>query len=450
VTPTAADTGDMARVAAALQQRWPESMPQPSLSRVAMLVDLLGAPQRAYPVIHLTGTNGKTSTARMIDALLRAFGVRVGRYTSPHLQAVNERIAIDGVPISDERFVATYDDIAPYVELVDQRSDTTMSTFEVLTAMAFAAFADTPVDVAVVEVGLGGSWDATNVADGRVAVVTPIGMDHAALLGDTLAEIASEKAGIVKAEATLIAAAQEIEAAEVLLRKAAEVGAVVAREGLEWGVLDRAVAVGGQLVRLQGLGGIYDEIFLPLHGAHQAQNAATALAAVEAFFGAGGTTGAIDIDAVRAGFSESSSPGRLEAVRSAPTVLLDAAHNPAGMAATVQALSDGFDFRRLIGVVAVLGDKDVLGILAALEPVLDAVVVTANSSPRALPVDDLAALAAEVFGEERIVVEPRMDDALETAIGLAEEQAGDGPLAGAGVLVTGSVVTAGDARALLA
>lgn len=438
----------LARVEAELARRWPESMPQPSLDRIALLVDLLGQPQRAYPVVHITGTNGKTSTARMVDGLLRAFGLRVGRYTSPHLQSVTERIAVDGQPLPAERFVTAYDDIAAYAALVDERSDVGMSTFEVLTAMAYAAFADVPVDVAVVEVGLGGSWDATNVADGRVAVVTPIGMDHAAILGPTITDIATEKAGIIKAGATLIAAAQEIPAAEVLLRRAAEVGAAVAREGMEWGVLDRQVAVGGQLLRLQGLGGAYEDVFIPLHGAHQAQNAATALAAVEAFLG-GGTAGAIDAEAVRTGFAETTSPGRLEAVRSAPTVLLDAAHNPAGMAATVAALTDGFDFRRLVAVVAVLGDKDVLGILHTLEPAVDAVVVTTNTSPRVLSVDDLAALAVEVFGAERVVVETRLDDALETAIALAEEGSEGGPLSGAGVLVTGSVVTAGDARALL-
>lgn len=442
------DRDDMARVEAELRTRWPESKIDPTLDRIRALVDLLGDPQRAYPVIHVTGTNGKTSTARMIDALLRGFGLRVGRFTSPHLTSVRERISVDGRPIDVRRFVDTYDDIAPYVDLVDKEQPNPLSYFEVLSGMAFAAFAEAPVDVAVLEVGLGGSWDTTNVADGRVAVVTPVALDHMKILGETVGEIATDKAGIVKPDSVAVLAAQPPEAAEALLRRAAEVGATVAREGSEFGVVRRSVAVGGQVLALQGLGGVYDEIFLPLHGAHQAQNAVVALAAVEAFLGAGGETGIIDLDTVRQAFATVSSPGRLEALRSAPTVLVDAAHNPAGAAATVAALGESFSFRRLVGVVGVLGEKDVHGILAALEPALDEIVVTENSSPRRLPVDDLAALAVEVFGADRVAVEPRLDDAIETAVQLAEE--GEDHLGGSGVLVTGSVVTAGEARTLLA
>ncbi len=438
-------TDELRRVEAALGKRWPESDIEPSLELIAALTDSLGEPQRAAPVIHITGTNGKTSTARMVDSLLQAFGLRVGRFTSPHLESTTERITIDGVPLSAERFAAAYDEVLPFVELVDKAHDRTMSYFEVLTAMAYVTFADAPVDVAVIEVGLGGSWDATNVADGQVAVATPISLDHTRLLGSTLTAIATEKAGIIKAGATLVTALQPAEAAEVLLRRALEVEASVAREGLEFGVVERAVAVGGQSLVLQGLGGTYDQVFLPLHGPHQAANAAAALAAVEAFFG-GGPRGRIDIDAVREGFAAATSPGRLEPVRSAPTVLVDAAHNPGGMQATVAALADAFDFRRLIAVVAVLTEKDARGILEALEPAVDTVVVTQNSSPRSVPVDDLAALAVAVFGADRVDVTPRLDDALEMAIRLAEEEV---PLSGVGVLVTGSVVTAGEARALL-
>jgi dihydrofolate synthase/folylpolyglutamate synthase len=436
---------EFARVDAALRSRWPESKLDPSLDRIRALVDLLGSPQQAYPVVHVAGTNGKTSTARMVDALLRAFGLRVGRFTSPHLASVTERISIDGEPVSPGRFVELYDDIAPYLELVDSDQPVALSYFEVLTAMGFVAFADTPVDVAVVEVGLGGTWDSTNVADGRVAVVTAVALDHQAYLGDTVAAIAGEKAGIIKPDAVAVLAAQQPEAAEVLLRRAADVGAEVAREGVEFGVVRRVLAVGGQQVVLQGLGGVYDEVFLPLHGPHQAANAALALAAVEAFFGAG-AEGSLNIDAVRSGFAAASSPGRLETVRTAPTVLLDAAHNPHGMAATVAALGESFGFRRLIGVVAVLDDKDATGMLTVLEPVLDEIVVTSNASPRALSADELAAVAVEVFGADRVVVEPRLDDAIEQAVALAEE--GDTP-AGSGVLITGSVVTAGEARTLL-
>jgi dihydrofolate synthase/folylpolyglutamate synthase len=430
----------------ALAGRFPsEDKMEPDLERITLLMDMLGSPQKAYPVIHISGTNGKTSTARITDSLLRSFGLRVGRYTSPHLESVTERITIDGVPLTEEQFTEAFDDIAPYVELVDSRMPVKMTFFEVLTAMAYAAFADTPVDVAVIEVGLGGLWDATNVVQAATCIVTPIGLDHVPLLGTTIAEVAAEKAGIIHEGATVVLSAQQPEAAEVLLRRAVEVGATVAREGLEFGVVDRATAVGGQLVTLQGLSGTYDEMFLPLFGEHQAANAAAALAAVEVFLG-GGESRQIDPEAVREGLADARSPGRLEVVRTSPTVVLDAGHNPHGMAATVRALADAFSFTKLVGVVACLADKDVRGMLEVLEPALTSIVVTTNSSPRALPVDDLMALAVDVFGEDRVAAEDRLDDALDTAVQLAEDEVDYG---GAGVLVTGSVVTVGEARALL-
>jgi dihydrofolate synthase / folylpolyglutamate synthase len=433
------------RVQAALATRYPaEDRMVPDLVRMALLLDLLGSPQRAYPSIHLTGTNGKSSTARMVDALLQAANLRTGRYTSPHLESVTERIALDGIPLSEERFVEVFDEIEPYVQLVDERSEDRMTFFEVLTAMAFAAFADAPVDVAVLEVGLGGRWDATNVVHAQTCVVLPVGMDHAALLGPTLADVAAEKAGIVHEGATVVLAQQPVEAASVLLARCVEVGATVAREGLEFGVVERRPAVGGQLLTLQGLAGRYEEVFLPLHGAHQAANAAAALAAVEAFIGNG--TSALDAELVAEGFAGVASPGRLEVVRTSPTVLLDAAHNPAGMAATVAAVGESFAFTTLVAVVACLADKDVEGMLEALEPAVSAVVVTENASPRRMPVDALQSLAVEVFGEDRVLVEDRLDDALDTAVARAEADAVYG---GAGVLVTGSVVTVGEARALL-
>ncbi len=433
------------RVTAALAGRFPsESEMAPDLNRIRLLTDLMGSPQMAYPSVHLTGTNGKTSTARMVDALVRAFGLRPGRYTSPHLHAVTERITVDGDPLSDERFTEVFDEVLPYVELVDARSPVRVSFFEVLTAMAFAAFADAPVDLALLEVGLGGSWDATNVVQAATCIVLPVGLDHVPLLGTTLGEIALEKAGIIHPGATVVLAAQQPAAAEVLLHRCVEVGATVAREGLEFGVVDRRTAVGGQLVSLQGLAGRYDEVFLPLHGAYQAQNAACALAAVEAFLGGG--TGSLDPEAVRQGFADVSSPGRLEVVRSSPTVLVDAAHNPHGMAATVSALGDAFSFTYLVAVVACLADKDARAMLEVLEPAVSAIVVTESSSPRRLPVEELRAIAEELFGDERVHVEDRLDDALDLAISLADGEAAYG---GVGVLVTGSVVTAGEARTLL-
>ena len=445
MTADSADAAALQRVDAALRARWPESRIAPSLDRIGALMDVLGEPQTAYPVVLVAGTNGKTSTVRMVEAVLRGFGLRTGRYTSPHLESMLERIALDGEPLSAEQFVAAYDEIAPYVELVDSRNDIPLSFFEVLTGMAYAAFADAPIDVAVVEVGMGGSWDATNVADAQVPVVMPIALDHTDYLGSTVDDIAVEKAGIVKHDALAVLAQQQsLEAAEAVLRRTVDVGATVAREGIEFGLLRRDVAVGGQMLDLQGIGGNYEEVFLPLHGPHQAHNAACALAAAEAFLGGGRER--IDVDVVRQAFAGVTSPGRLEVVRRSPTVLLDAAHNPAGAAATTAAIHDAFTFTRLIGVIAVLAGKDARGILEALEPVLAEVVVTQNSSPRTLPADELAALAVDVFGADRVEVVPRMDDALDNAVTLAEEE---GDLGGAGVLVTGSIVTVGDARTLL-
>ncbi|WP_068003607.1 bifunctional tetrahydrofolate synthase/dihydrofolate synthase [Nocardia pseudobrasiliensis] len=451
----------MALVEAELDQRWPETKIEPSLARIAALMDVLGSPQRGYPTIHIAGTNGKTSVTRMIDALLTALHRRTGRITSPHLQLATERIAIDNAPITPGRYVEIYRELQPYIEMIDKQSEAAggpkMSKFEVLTAMAYAAFAEAPVDVAVVETGLGGTWDATNVIDGQVAVITPIGLDHTEFLGPDLTSIAGEKAGIIKKapadalvprETVAVIGEQEPEAMEVLLRRAVETDSAVARAGSEFRLLSRRVAVGGQVLELQGLGGVYDEIFLPLHGEHQAQNALLALAAVEAFFGAGAQK-QLDIDAVRAGFASAVSPGRMERMRSAPTIFLDAAHNPAGARALAAALTDEFDFRKLVGVVAVLADKDAAGILDAFEPIFDEIVVTTNGSPRALDVDDLANLAVQRFGDERVVTAPTLADAVETAIAIAEE-AGDGgePVSGAGIVITGSVVTAGAARSL--
>src|SRR5688572_18653896 len=365
-TPRLAET--FAEVEDALLSRWPETRMEPSLDRIRAFTDLLGDPQRTYPVIHLTGTNGKTSTSRMIDTLLRSLDLRTGRFTSPHVERMNERISIDGEPLGDEEFVAAFNDVAPYLELVDREQEHPLSFFETVVAMGYAAFADAPVDVAVVEVGMGGTWDATSVADAQVAVVLPVAIDHAQYLGDTPADIALEKAGIIKPGSFAVLAEQRPEVAELLMRRAAEVGATVVREGLEFGVVSRVPAVGGQMVSLQGLRARYDDVFLPLYGAHQAQNAAVALAAVEAFAVSGEQSQPLDAELVRAAFAEVTSPGRLEIIRRSPTILLDAAHNPHGAEAVAAALEDSFTFSPLIGVVGVLADKDPEGILAALEP----------------------------------------------------------------------------------
>lgn len=457
VEPSPDEIAALLQVEHLLDQRWGETKIEPSLTRINALLELLGSPQRGYPAIHVAGTNGKTSVVRMIDALLTAFSRRTGRTTSPHLQSAVERIAIDGEPISPARYVETYAEIEPFVQMVDASSQAdggpAMSKFEVLTGMAFAAFADAPVDIAVVEVGLGGRWDATNVVHAPVAVITPIGIDHVDYLGEDIAGIAAEKAGIMHrsedelSDTVAVIARQTPEVMEVLLAQSVRADAAVARENSEFAVRSRQLAIGGQLLELQGLGGVYPDIFLPLHGEHQAHNAVLALAAVEAFFGAGAER-QLDLETVRAGFAAVRSPGRLERMRSSPTVFIDAAHNPAGAAVLAQALAEDFDFRYLVGVVSVLGDKDVDGILAALEPAFDRIVVTHNGSPRALDVETLTVAAARWFGDDRVVTTETLEDAIETATALVDEFDSEGEASGAGIVITGSVVTAGAARTL--
>ena len=453
---TRTDLANLSMAEAQLEQRWPETKIDPSLERIEMLMDLLGSPQRAYPTIHVAGTNGKTSVVRMVESLLRAFHRRTGRTTSPHLQLITERIAIDGKPIHPRVFAETWQDIKPYVEMVDEKTGIPMSEFEVLTAIAYAAFADAPVDVGVVEVGLGGRWDATNVIDSDVAVITPVGLDHRDYLGDTIAEIAGEKAGIIKPRRTddedviapkeniAIVAEQDPEAMPVILQRAVDTETAVARAGVEFGVVESRVAVGGQMLTINGLSGRYEDIMLPLSGEHQARNAATALAAVEAFFGAA-PGHQLDQEAVRAGFAAVTSPGRLERVRSAPTTFIDAAHNPHGIKALSDALGRDFNFDRLIGVVGILSDKDADGILAILNERLDEVVITQNTSPCAIPAEELAERARDIFGDERVHEIDSLPTAIELAVELAEEA---DVQSGSGIIITGSVVTAGEARTL--
>ena len=437
---------ELSRVEDVLESRWPETKIDPSLDRISHLMTLLGDPHLAYPVIHITGTNGKTSTARMIESLLHSMGLRTGLVTSPHLHQVTERIRVSGEPISAQTFVDVYDELEPYLAIVDNESlaagGPAMSYFEVLTGMAFAAFADAPVDVAVVEVGMGGTWDATNVVSPQVSVVTPIGMDHTEYLGDTVVKIAIEKSGIIKSDSIAVLSYQDPGPAEVLLARAATVDAMVARQGVEFSVRERSLAVGGQALNLDGLNGTYEDILLPLFGAHQAANASVALAAVEAFFGGSVT---LDIDAVREGFGAVISPGRLEIVRRSPTVIVDAAHNPHGAAVLATALEESFTFEQVIGVISVMADKDVLGVLQALEPVMTDVVVTWNGVSRAMRSPEIAELAIQVFGEDRVHVEDNLTSAIDRAIAMAD----DAGMNGVGVVVTGSVVTAACARTIM-
>ena len=449
----------MRAVEAEILSRAPEHRVQPSLERVEAVLDLIGHPERSYKVVHITGTNGKTSTARMTERLLAATGLRTGRFTSPHLATVRERIALDGEPVSEEGFIAAWEDVRPYVEMVDERSAATggvrMSFFEVLTVMALAAFADYPVDVAVVEVGMGGQWDATNVVRSQVEVITPIGLDHRAWLGDTIEEIATTKAGIVKDGATLVTSLQPRAAQEAIARAAAAHDVVWRREldpeseyagqpgAGELSVVSRQLAVGGQLVTLATAAAVYEDVFIPLHGSYQAHNALLALAAVEAVMGGR----ALPATVVQDGLASATSPGRLEVLRSSPTVLVDAAHNPHGVAALVEAVEEVFGLRHLVAVTAVMADKDVEGVLAELEPACDAVVCVPMDSPRALDVEDLAAVAREVFGPERVRTAETLAQGVEQAVTLSEGH--DAPLTASGVLIVGSVVLAAQARELL-
>lgn len=429
-------------IESALLARWPETRIAPSLERISALTDILGSPQLTYPTIHIAGTNGKTSTSRMIDSMLFEMGLRTGRFTSPHLESYLERISINGEPISAAELIFSYNDISPYLDLMDSKFENPISFFEAITALAFAAFAEHPIDVGVIEVGMGGEWDATNVVEAGVSVITPIGLDHMEYLGNTLTEIAKTKGGILKPGGFGVLAQQESEVAVELLRRAAEVGIEVAREGVEYSLTSRTVAVGGQLISVKGLNESFDDIFLPLHGKHQAANAATALVAVEAFFG----DTALDHDAVRAGFAAVTSPGRCEIVHRDPTILLDAAHNPHGAKALAETISNEFTFDAVIGVVASFGDKDVRGILLLLEPIMNEIIVTTNSSPRVMKLSELKKLANEIFGKDRVTAIESLGEAIDHAIRAAKRPLSDESV---GVLITGSVITVGESRAII-
>lgn len=427
--------------------RVPEHQVQPTLDRVTEALDILGDPQNSYPSVHITGTNGKTSTTRMIDALLGAFGVRTGRFTSPHLVDVRERITIEGESISPDEFVRTWEDIAPYIEMIDrahaETDGTKLSFFEVFTVMAFAAFADHPVDAAVVEVGMGGRWDATNVIDAGVGVIMPIAIDHEKWLGSTIREIAEEKAGIIKPGQIVIVAKQQEEALRVIEERAAQVDAIVRLEGRDYEVLDRQLGVGGQMITVRTPAAVYEDVFVPLFGDYQASNAAAAIAAVEAFMGGR----ALDAKVVEAGMLSATSPGRLQVVRHSPTIIVDAAHNPAGAHTLGESISEAFDFERVVGVYSAMGDKDIEGVLGEVEPYLDSIVITQMPGPRAKPAEEIAQIAREVFGADRVDVQEDILEAIATAVNLGES--GDESAPATGVVVFGSVLLAGEVLRLM-
>jgi len=428
----------------ALLNRWPETRIAPTLERIAALVDVLGSPQLSYPTIHIAGTNGKTTTTRLIDSLCFELGMRTGRFTSPHLESFLERISINGEPISAEGMIATYNDIALYLDLIDSKMPNKLSFFEAMCALSFVAFAEFPVDVGIFECGMGGEWDSTNVINAAVSVITPIGFDHMEYLGDTLEKIATTKSGIIKDGSFAVLARQEPEVAQVLMHKAATVDATPIREGIEYSVKSRALAVGGQLISIAGVYGEYNDLFLPLHGAHQAANAATAIAAVEVFAG----ESKLDEEVVREALVNATSPGRCEIVMRNPTVIIDAAHNPHGAVSLKRTLADEFDFDAVIGVVAPMGDKDVEGILEEFENVMNRIIVTRNSSHRAASVDELYDSAIQIFGSERVSKSESLHFAIAEAIEQAklENAVNDHNTA---VVIAGSVVSAGESRAIV-
>ena len=435
--PTNHDAAEFEAVQRALLARWPEHRIAPDLARIEMLCDLLASPQLTSPVIHVAGTNGKTSVARIIETLLRTMGLRTGLMTSPALRDLTERIEIDGEPVSTQRFVDVYRQVEPYVEMVDSASVSEggppMTMFEVITGLGYALFADSPVDVAVVEAGMGGRWDATNVNTADVAVITPIGMDHTDYLGETLAEIAAEKAGIIKPGARVVLAHQQPEALAVLVQAADDAGASVLLPGTDYEVISRGLAVGGQVVTMRVADHVYEEVFLNLHGRHQADNAALAVAAVRALLGRNP-----EPDLVTEAFAQVHSPGRLEVIGRHPLTLADAAHNPHGMQALCLAVAESFTYDRLVAVLAIMGDKDIDAMLSSLAQIVDEVVVTANDSPRCLPAPDLAQAASGYWSADAVHQVGNLPEAMEFARTLAGPQGC--------VVATGSVVTAGMAR----
>jgi len=436
----AEDRSAASAVGEALYARIGEATPHRRLEATRRAVELLGDPQRMYGVIHIAGTNGKTSTARITESLLRAHGLRVGLMTSPHLHRLNERIMIDGEPIADGMLADNWADVEPVLQMVDAEllanSEPALSFYEALTVLTFACFADAPVDVAVIEVGMGGEWDATNVVVADVAVLTPIAMDHAEILGDTIREIARTKAGIVKPASRVVSAHQSDDAMEEILRATELSEATLRVLGRDFYLMSVEQAVGGQVLSVSGIAGEYRSLTLPLFGEHQADNAAVAIAAVESFLGNGETP--LGFEVVGDGILLSSSPGRLQVIDHQPTVIIDAAHNPHGAEALCRALMGSFAFPRLVCVVGILQEKDVIGIIEALDPVVDHFVVTQSQSDRAISVSDLADAVSAIAGPDRVDSRANVESALERAKEIAGVEGG--------VIVTGSITLIGEVR----
>lgn len=429
-----------------LVKRTPEHDFDPTIQRVQDVLYIVGDPQDSYPIIHVAGTNGKTSTTRLAAALLQGFGLRAGTFTSPHLMDVRERIQVNGQPLTAREFLRAWADVDPYIQLVDQKAEEAgtprISYFEALTITALAAFADIPVDVAVIEVGLGGRFDATNVVHAGVQVITPIAIDHTRYLGDTIEQIAAEKAQIIEPNSITVVTEQDPAALAVIEARCAEVDSLMRLQGRDWHVTSRQPGVGGQLISVQTPSALYEDLFIPLHGEHQAQNAAAALVAVEAMTGGR----ALPAEVVEGGFLQARSPGRLEIVRTSPTVIVDAAHNPAGVLAMRAGLAEAFQLDYLVGVFSAMADKSIEAMLVEIEPAMDQIVLTALSGDRAADIELLKEIATDVFGEDRVHVQENLADAVDLAVKLMDQPTD--PSLQRAVVAFGSIMLAGDVTAL--
>ncbi|WP_193096207.1 bifunctional folylpolyglutamate synthase/dihydrofolate synthase [Brevibacterium sp. FME17] len=443
------------RVYAALLARAGETQIEVRLDATRRACELLGDIHQAAPVITVTGTNGKTSTVRMIDSIVSAHDLRVGRFTSPHLHSVTERISVDGGPVPDETFVRIYDEISPVLDLVDaelvaeERGKLTF--FEALTILALSVFADAPVDVVVTEVGMGGEWDSTNVADAQVCVFTKVGLDHQEFLGDTLTEIATTKAGILNRSLdpspapnpVAVISAQAEEAQTALDAEVERRGILALTEERNFRLLDRTRAVDGQLITVQGIRDVYTDIFVPLHGIHQAHNAAVAVVAAEAFLS--DEDKPLVLDTVAEGLSHVTSPGRAELVRTGPAVVVDGAHNPDAAHVLAETITEAFDFDYTVMVLAMFADKDILGVLEELHRIADVFVVSQALNSRSMDAHELAESVREWVDEDSVIETPDLNAALMKAIDLANNSGATSP----GIVVTGSLHTVAEARLLL-
>jgi dihydrofolate synthase/folylpolyglutamate synthase len=405
---------------------------KPGLGRVTGLLDFMGDPQDAYPAIHIAGTNGKTTLSRMVQQILGAHGLATGGFTSPHLDVVEERFTLHGVTIDTRDFIDAVADIAWFVEAYEQQSGTPLTYFEVTAALAFSVFATAAIDVAVVEVGLGGRLDATNVLDASVAVITGIDFDHTEFLGSTIEEIAAEKAAIVGDGRALVTGVLSTKADTTIAGRVSEVGANWIRTDADFFVTEADIAVGGWRCSVEGVFGKYEDLFLPIHGRHQVDHLATSIATCEMFMGR-----ELDHDSLAVAVGSMSAPGRLEVVGHRPLVILDGAHNEQGFRGLAETIATEFPAMRWQLVLGVRGERDVAALVEPLKGLVTMVYGTAPDDPAAIPPETVAREAGATLNVDGVAL-PDIDDALRQAVESAEP---DG-----GVVVAGSLYVVGEVR----